>query len=109
MRPALLCLLFCVFLSSCELLRGDGRVLLGAKVLYVDSQTVTCQGAHEQQCLRVREDPAADWELFYNAILDFAFEPGFQYKLKVKVYEIKNPPADGSSLAYELVEVLEKQ
>ncbi len=57
MRPALLlCLMIPIFLlSSCDLLRGDGRVLLGTKILYVDSQTVTCQGAHEQQYLRVRE------------------------------------------------------
>ncbi|MGB8666505.1 MAG: DUF4377 domain-containing protein, partial [Serratia inhibens] len=37
------------------------------------------------------------------------FEPGYRYRLKVKVTQAENVPADASSLRYTLVEQLEKK
>jgi hypothetical protein len=52
-----------------------------------------------------------NWQQFYAPIQGFEYVPGYIYKLKVK--ETQPPahqvPADKSSIAYELVEVLDKQ
>ncbi len=56
----------------------------------------------------VKENLDSDWKNFYDQINGFKFQEGYEYKLKVKVTEIKNPPADASSLKYSLVEILEK-
>jgi glyoxylase-like metal-dependent hydrolase (beta-lactamase superfamily II) len=76
--------------------------------LYVDSKLVDCVGVAPQQCMLVREDADSDWEYFYDQISGFKFEKGYEYKLKIKTTEIKNPPADASSLKYTLIKVLEK-
>jgi len=76
--------------------------------LFVDSNLAECVGVAVQQCMLVREDPTSDWEFFYNLIDGFEYQEGFEYKLKVEITTIEDPPADASSLKYSLVEVLEK-
>ncbi|MFZ8923042.1 MAG: DUF4377 domain-containing protein [Nitrosopumilaceae archaeon] len=76
--------------------------------LYVDSNLVECVGVAKQQCMLVKENMDENWGFFYDVIEGFEFEQGYVYKLKIKVTEIKNPPADASSLQYSLVEILEK-
>ena len=44
---------------------------------------------------------------FYGDIEGYAHEAGIRNVLRVKRYTIKNPPADGSSLAYVLDMVVE--
>src|SRR5690606_8544985 len=46
-----------------------------------------------------------NWTKFYNSIEGFNYEPGFIYDIKVKVEQVNNPPADGSSLKYTLQEI----
>lgn len=79
------------------------------RTLHVNSELVDCVGVEPRKCLEVREDPADDWELFYDDIEGFTFESGFRYSLRVKVEEVDNPPADASSLRYELIEVVDKK
>jgi hypothetical protein len=74
----------------------------------VAPERVSCQGFVPQECLRVREHPSTTWTLFYDQIEGFMFEPGFEYTLRVRVREIENPPADGSSLSYRLIAILRK-
>ena len=76
--------------------------------LYVNSELVDCVGVAVQQCMLVRENPNSDWKNFYDHIDGFEFQNGYEYKLKIKITEIKNPPADASSLKYSLLEILEK-
>ena len=78
------------------------------KTLYVGSELVDCVGVAPMECMQVREDPSGEWQLFYDQIEGFTFEPGFTYELRVNVATIANPPADGSSLKYTLVEVVNK-
>lgn len=78
------------------------------RTLHVNSELVDCVGVGPRKCLEVREDPADDWELFYDDIEGFTFESGFRYTLRIKVEEVDNPPADASSLRYELIEVVDK-
>lgn len=79
------------------------------KTLYVDSEKVDCVGVAPQKCYRVREDPSEDWRFFYSEIAGFEFEPGYQYELLVREEKVKNPPADGSSLRWELIKVVSKE
>jgi hypothetical protein len=79
------------------------------ETLYVNSQLVDCEGgAGPQRCMQVRRAPDEPWELFYDQIDGFTFEPGFTYEQRVRVTQVDAPPADASSLAYELVEIVDK-
>ena len=76
--------------------------------LEVSEQRVPCVGVGPRECLQVREQADAPWQLFYASIEGFTYEPGFRYVLRVAQRPIPNPPADGSSLAYRLVDVVSK-
>ncbi|MGM9511177.1 DUF4377 domain-containing protein [Larkinella sp. GY13] len=67
-----------------------------------------CTGVGPMKCLLVKIDGAPNWTFHYAGIEGFAYEEGFEYKLTVKREKIKNPPADGSSIRYTLVNVIEK-
>jgi hypothetical protein len=43
-----------------------------------------------------------------SEIQGFEYEEGFEYVLKVNQKHVENPPADGSSIEYVLIEVLSK-
>lgn len=76
--------------------------------LYVDSKRVDCVGVAPQKCLRTRTDPNGEWQFFYDTIKGFDYKEGFTYKLKVNTFNVENPPADASSIRYELDEVISK-
>ena len=78
------------------------------KTLYVGPEKVPCEGEGPMECYQVKETPDGEWQLFYNQIERFEWEPGYEYELLVNVYQVENPPAGGSSLRYELVEVVSK-
>ncbi|MDJ0752827.1 MAG: META and DUF4377 domain-containing protein [Ardenticatenaceae bacterium] len=80
----------------------------GEMSLFVGAEQVDCVGEGPQTCLLIKEDPAADWTYFYDTIEGFEWEAGYEYELKVSVSEVEDPPADGSSLRYELIEVVSK-
>ena len=80
------------------------------ETLYINSQLVECEGgAGPQQCMQVRRRRDEPWELFYDHIEGFVFEPGFTYELRVEINAVDQPPADASSLRYTLLEVVEKK
>lgn len=91
---------------------SDGPTALLERVVTLDvaAQRVACIGGEEgaRECLRVREHPDTGWTLLFDEIEGFVFEPGFEYTIRVSIRRIPNPPADGSSLAYRLLEVLRK-
>ena len=89
--------------------------------LEVAAQTRPCNHPliPDMKCLQVREIKYDDkgiktgadaaFENFYGDIEGYTHEPGVRNVLRVKRYSIKNPPADGSSLAYELDMVVESE
>ncbi|MDT3250941.1 DUF4377 domain-containing protein [Serratia sp. root2] len=79
------------------------------EVLLVNSALVDCMGVSPMKCMQVRHSIQGQWEMFYSQIEGFTFEPGYRYRLKVKVTQAENVPADASSLRYTLVEQLEKK
>jgi hypothetical protein len=76
------------------------------KTLFVGPELVECVGVAPQQCMQVKEDADGEYSLFYNQIEGFTFEPGFEFELSISVETIANPPADGSSLRYSLIEIV---
>ncbi|MCB8984580.1 MAG: META domain-containing protein [Ardenticatenaceae bacterium] len=74
--------------------------------LYVGPELVDCTGVAPQQCMQVKEDPNAEYTLFYGQIEGFTFEPGYEYELQVRAESVENPPADGSSIKYTLIDVV---
>lgn len=91
--------------SACFEAFGPGRVELW---LYVDSQKVSCYTWVETECLRVRENSSESWQNFSNEIEGFAWEAGYLYRIRVERTTIANPPADGSSARYRLLQILSK-
>jgi hypothetical protein len=89
--------------------------------LEVAAQTKPCSHPliPDMQCLQVREikydaqgiktGTDGEFQNFYGNIEGYNHEPGIRNVLRVKRYTIKNPPADGSSLAYELDMVVESE
>jgi heat shock protein HslJ len=77
--------------------------------LYLAPKQVDCSGVSEQQCYLIRNSAEGNWIMHYQPIQGLDYEPGFSYKLKVKKQNIKNPPMDGSTFSYQLVEVLNKE
>jgi heat shock protein HslJ len=78
------------------------------QTLFVGPELVDCVGVGPMECMQVRRSPDEPYGLFYDQIEGFTFEPGFEYELLVSVTPVENPPADGSSLKYSLVEVKSK-
>ncbi len=76
------------------------------RILYINSQQVDCVGVIPQKCFLVRESPDDEWVFFYDEIIGFNWEAGYEYELLVKATSIKNPPLDRSSMIYELIEIV---
>ncbi|UWX55771.1 META domain-containing protein [Maribacter litopenaei] len=85
------------------------------KVLRVSGIKTECSaGAGKMQCLNIyrgEDINNPNWENFYASIKGFEFEEGYLQKIEVKETRLdKNEvPADGSSIKYELIKVLDKQ
>ena len=58
--------------------------------------------------MQVKTSLDNDYNLFYDQIEGFEFEPGYEYELLVLVEPVENPPADASTLKYSLVEEVSK-
>jgi len=76
--------------------------------LDIGPNLVDCVGIVPQKCMLVREEDEQDFTYFYDAIEGFDYEPGYNYKLRVRKTPIANPPMDASSIQWTLVEQLEK-
>ncbi|MEZ4515633.1 MAG: META domain-containing protein [Chloroflexota bacterium] len=74
--------------------------------MFVGPELVECTGVAPQMCMQVKNSPDEEYSLFYSQIDGFTFEPGYEYELSVEVTPVDNPPADGSSLSYRLVEIV---
>ncbi len=79
----------------------------GTTRLWVSAETVECEGVGPQTCLQVAESADGPTEYFYDSIEGFTHEAGTSYVIDVEITEVDDPPADGSSLAYRLVSIVE--
>jgi heat shock protein HslJ len=79
------------------------------QIIYVKESREPCTGVAPMECLQVKRSNDSAWSNLYTTINGFKYTPGYRYKLKVRVTKIKHPPADGASLKYTLVRMLEKK
>lgn len=78
------------------------------KTIFVNDIMVNCVGVSPQKCFQIRENESDPWYNHYGTIEGFEFEPGYSYKLKVRVAEVDNPAADQLSETFVLLDVLKK-
>ena len=99
MKTLVISLLILIAAKSCD----------DTKHIYVADHLVDYEGVSPQKCMLIKDKIVDDWTTFYDQIEGFDYEEGYEYLLNVKIKTIKNPPADGSTLKYTLVEVFEKK
>lgn len=104
MKNVLLCFTLLLFIATSAMAQDEASEML----IHVSPVEQTCTGETEMTCLVIRELPDGELSLFYTTIEGFEYEAGFEYQLSVNVTEVENPPADASSIAYELVEIVAK-
>lgn len=84
-----------------------------AEIWWVNGSKVDCLGIGPMKCLQIQKSDTiqpGNWQNFYTEIDGFNFQNGYLFKIKVREEKL-NPakvPADGSSVKYKLVEILEK-
>lgn len=78
------------------------------KIILIASSKADCIDVGSQKCLQFKEMNQTDWSYLYNAIEGFEYVEGLYYKIRVNITQVENPPADGSSLDYKLIEIIEK-
>lgn len=76
--------------------------------LWIGPTQVDCVGEGPQKCLLVADSENGTPEFLYDEIAGFAHEDGTSYVIDVTVAQIADPPADGSSLSYTLVSIIEE-
>tara|TARA_R110002126_G_scaffold30602_1_gene99753 strand:- start:9784 stop:10128 length:345 start_codon:yes stop_codon:yes gene_type:complete len=104
MRKFSAILILCVYFFSCE----SNDLQETEKILIVASHKSDCVGVAPQQCLLVKENENQNWHYFYDSIVGFTYEVGFEYKILVSQKAIENPPQDASSIETKLIEIVSK-
>lgn len=79
------------------------------QTMFIHEEKADCTGVAPMRCMKVRESESEDWTFFYDGIEGFVHEEGYRYELRVEVTDVDNPPADGSSKRYRLIEVVSKK
>lgn len=75
----------------------------------IAARRVPCVGVGSRQCLQVRWDSGEPWEIFYDDIEGFAYQPGYEWVLSVEITERDRTAADESSKRYRLVDVVSRR
>ena len=79
------------------------------KTLFGKETQADCEGEGPRKCLQVRDSADGEWTLLYSRIKGFDYQEGFAYELRVRVSSDAHPPADGSSVRYELVKIVSQE
>ena len=61
-----------------------------------------------QPVLLVKANDDTSWRAVYEGIEGFDYEPGYEYKLRIKAKQLAEPPQDASSVRYSLLELISK-
>jgi len=75
------------------------------KTVWVGPWLVDCTGVAPQTCMLVKEAPSEAYRIFYGEIEGFDYVEGNEYQLTINEEQIKDPPADGSTIKWTLVSV----
>ena len=98
-------------LASCA---SQKKVINSPYVMWVKGVKADCTGVGPMKCMQVQKNDIIEpgkWQNFYNEIEGFHFQSGDLCKLLVteEKQDPKQVPADGSSIKYKMVELLEKK
>ncbi|WP_027385985.1 DUF4377 domain-containing protein [Chryseobacterium gregarium] len=75
---------------------------------YVDCN-LTFDPNTSQKCLTVTESgQSSSYTIGDGSITGFDYEPGYKYRVQLRLTKLANPPADGSDTEYELIQVISK-
>jgi hypothetical protein len=110
MRLLFIFLLLTGLRAGCR--QGASEIFPREVMMRVNYYRQSCQGEGSYDCLLVQQGKqlgSQSWELFYDDIQGFAYEPGYIYTLRVKIEKIQDPLQDGSDRRYLLVKVLSKK
>lgn len=98
--------------ASCQK-ESSNEIVNNTEIWWINSSKVDCTGVGPMSCLQIQKSDdieSGSWELFYDQIEGFEYEPGNLYQVKVEVSKKSEPiPADASSLKYKLVEIMSKE
>lgn len=78
------------------------------RLVHVASQMVDCQGIVRQKCLQVRDSKEQPWRLRYDPIIGFSFQPGIEYRLRIREESIRDPASERYSQRWTLDQVIEQ-
>ena len=95
-------LIFLFLIIGCGI---DERI----ETLIIGPYKVDCVGAFEQECYLEFNEESQEWHFFYESIQGFDFEPGYIYKLKVRLEDRGTEIQDVGRYAYHLIEVLSEE
>lgn len=73
------------------------------ETIRLEHYRASCQGLGARSCFLTEDG------LFYDGIDGFEYHWGLVHTIEVDVYEVQDPPADGSSRRYELARVLKTE
>jgi hypothetical protein len=94
-----------VMISGCG---GDKNKDTKQDVLYIDHYKSECNSFSLSLCKKSRGSVDDEWSVFYDNIVGFEYEWGYNYTLEITTEEVENPPQDTSSVKYTLDNVLSK-
>ena len=58
--------------------------------------------------LLVKANDDTSWRALYGGIEGFEYQPGYEYRLRIKAEQLPDTPQDGSSIRYTLLEQISK-
>lgn len=76
------------------------------ETMFIEHYRSPCYGVGPRLCTVKSDTGDGPREFMYEGIHGFAAEWGHRYRLRVEVSHVSDPPADGSSSRYDLVEVV---
>ena len=79
------------------------------RFIYVAPEKAQCVGVAPMECLQIRESEDEPWTLYYGNIEGFEFQEGNAYRLRIKEFDVPNPPADASSKRWILDMIVETE
>lgn len=107
MKARLRVLALVIFVLSSVLMNG---CLLGSVERFEFAHhKFPCYGLFPYLCIGDVDPDTGELSFFHGGIEGFDYQWGYRYKLDVRVLPVLNPPADGSSTRYELVDIVEKR
>ncbi|WP_438873174.1 DUF4377 domain-containing protein [Providencia hangzhouensis] len=69
MKKIILATSMFVLLAGCQNMKPAETD--NTKTFYIDSSLADCMGVAPMKCMKVKENPSDDWQLFYSSIQGF--------------------------------------